>query len=106
MTKRRIIKWIAGLGGLFIILLFVLALLLPRILDSQTARETIQAFLLSKTNGNVAFGNIDLAWLPKPAVVVRGATLSFADKVSGKIQSIKVYPSLSVYSGAAWTSPG
>jgi len=94
MTKRRIIKWIAGLGGLFIVMLFVLALLLPRILDSQTVRETIQAFLLSKTNGNVAFGNIDLTWLPKPAVIVRGATLSFADKVSGKIQSIEVYPSL------------
>ena len=50
--------------------------------------------MLSKTNGNVAFGNIDLTWLPKPAVVVGGATLSFADNVSGKIQSIEVYPSI------------
>ena len=77
MTKRRIIKWIAGLGGLFIVMLFVLALLLPRILDSQTVRETIQAFLLSKTNGNVAFGNIDLTWLPKPAVIVRGGACAY-----------------------------
>ncbi|MET0500097.1 MAG: hypothetical protein ABW172_01095, partial [Candidatus Binatia bacterium] len=94
MTKRRIIKWLAGLGGLCVILLFGVVLLLPRILDSQAARETIQAFLLSKTNGNVAFGNIDLTWLPKPAVVVGGATLSFGDTVSGKIQSIEVYPSI------------
>ncbi len=94
MTKRRIIKWLAVLSGLCVILLFAVVLLLPRILDSQTARETIRAFLLAKTNGNVAFGNIDLTWLPKPAVVVRGATLSFADKVSGKIQSIEVYPSI------------
>ena len=94
MTKRRIIKWLAALSGLCVILLFAVVLLLPRILDSQTARETIRAFLLTKTNGNVAFGNIDLTWLPKPAVVVRGATLSFADKVSGKIQSIEVYPSI------------
>jgi AsmA-like C-terminal region len=89
-----IIKWLAALIGLCVILLFAVVLLLPRILDSQTARETIRAFLLTKTNGNVAIGNIDLTWLPKPAVVVHGATLSFADKVSGKIQSIEVYPSI------------
>lgn len=94
MTKWRIIKWLAGLGALCVILLFAAALLLPRIVDSQAARERIQAFLLTRTNGNVAIENIDLAWLPRPVVVVRGASLAFADKVSGKIQSIEVYPSL------------
>ena len=94
MTKRRIIKWLAGLGGLCVILLFAAALLLPRIVDSQAVREKIGAFLLTKTNGNVAIQNIDLMWLPRPAVVVEGASLAFADKVSGKIQSIEVYPSI------------
>ncbi len=94
MTKRRIIKWFATLGGLGVILILAVALLLPRILDSQAARETIRAFLLAKTNGNVAYENIDLAWLPRPALVVRSAALSLADKVSGKIQSIEVYPSI------------
>jgi hypothetical protein len=94
MTPRRIIKWLAGLGGLCVILLFAAALLLPRIVDSQAVRERIRAFLLTKTNGNVAIENIDLKWLPRPAVVVRGASLAFADKISGKIQSIEVYPSI------------
>ena len=94
MTKRRIIKWLAIFSGLCVILLFAVLLLLPRILDSQAVRETIRAFLLTKTNGNVAFGTIDLTWRPKPAVVVRGATLTFADTISGKIQSIEVYPSI------------
>ena len=94
MTKWRIIKWLAVLGALCVILLFAAALLLPRIVDSQAARERIRAFLLTRTNGNVAIENIDLAWLPRPVVVVRGASLAFADKVSGKIQSIEVYPSL------------
>jgi hypothetical protein len=94
MMKRRMIKWLAGLGGLCVILLFAAALVLPRLVDSQAVRERIQTFLLTKTNGNVAIQNIDLVWLPRPAVVVRGASLAFADRVSGKIQSIKVYPSL------------
>jgi hypothetical protein len=94
MTKRRIIKWLAGLGGLCLIVLFSAALLLPRIVDSQAARERIHTFLLTRTDGNVTIENIDLRWLPRPAVVARGASLSFAKEVSGKIQSIEVYPSI------------
>ena len=94
MTKRRIIKWLAGVGALCIILVLGLALLLPRVLDSQTVRDRIRAFLLTKTNGNIIIGNIDLTWLPRPAVVVRGASFAFGDNISGKIQSIEVYPSI------------
>src|SRR5262245_39874473 len=99
MTKR-IIKWFAALSGLCVILLFATAFLLPRIVDSQAVRDKIRGFLLARTNGNVAFENIDLKWLPRPTVVVRGASFSFDDKVSGKIESIEVYPSIrSLFTG-------
>jgi len=94
VTKRRIIKWLGGLSGLCVILLFAIALILPRILDSQPVKEKIRAFLLAKTNENVAFEKIDLVWLPRPTLVVHGASLSVADEVSGKIESIEVYPSI------------
>jgi hypothetical protein len=94
MTMLRIIKWLAGLGGLCVVLVLGLALLLPRIVDSQAVRDKIRAFLLTKTNGNVAIENIDLKWFPRPAVVIRGASLAFGDKVGGKVQSLEVYPSL------------
>ena len=90
----RIIKWLAGLGGLCVVLVLGLALLLPRIVDSQAVRDKIRAFLVTKTNGNVGIENIDLKWFPRPAVVIRGASLAFDDKVSGKVQSLEVYPSL------------
>src|SRR5262249_14658005 len=94
MTKQSMIKWFAALSGLCVILLFAAAFLLPRILDSQAVRDKIRAFLLARTNGNVSFENIDLKWLPRPTVVVRRASFSFDDNVSGKIESIQVYPSI------------
>ena len=94
MAKRRIFKWLAAFSGLCVILLLAVALLLPRVLDSQAVREKIRAFLLARIDGNVVIGNIDLRWFPRPLLVVRGASLAFGDKASGKIQSIEVYPSI------------
>ena len=94
MAKWRIFKWLAAFSGLCVILLFAAALLLPRVLDSQAVREKIRAFLLARINGNVVIGNIDLKWFPRPFLVVRGASLAFGDKASGKIPSIEVYPSI------------
>ena len=94
MAKWRIFKWLAAFSGLCVILLLAVALLLPRVLDSQAVREKIRAFLLARIDGNVVIGNIDLRWFPRPLLVVRGASLAFGDKASGKIQSIEVYPSI------------
>jgi len=94
MAKWRIFKWLAGLGGLCVILLLAAALLLPRVLDSQAVKEKIRAFLLTKINGNVVIEKIDLTWFPRPLVVVRGVSLAAGDKVSGKIQSMEIYPSI------------
>jgi len=56
MTQLRIIKWLAGLSGLCVILLFAIGFLLPRILDSQAAKEQIRAFTIGG-NGRVDFEN-------------------------------------------------
>ncbi len=92
--KRRIIKWLAAVAGLCIILVLGLALLLPRLVDSQAVRDRIREFMVTRTSGNVAIKNIDLSWFPRPTVILRDASLSFADKVTGKIQSVEVYPSI------------
>jgi AsmA-like C-terminal region len=94
MAKWRIFKWLAGLGGLCVILLLATALLLPRVLDSQAVKEKFRAFLLTRIGGNVVIGNIDLKWFPRPWVVVHGVSLAVGDNVGGKIQSMAIYPSI------------
>lgn len=94
MTRRWIVKWVAWLSGSGVVLLVAAVLLLPHFLDSQAMREQIRAFLLTRTNGDVSIERIDLAWFPRPVVVAHGASLAFEDKVSGKIRSIEVHPSI------------
>ena len=94
MTKRRLVKWLAGLSGSCLILLAAAVLLLPRLLDSQAVREKIRTFLSTRTNGDVTIEKIDLAWFPRPVVVAHGTSFVFDDTVSGKIRSIEVHPSI------------
>src|SRR5499425_1271967 len=94
MTVRRIIAWLAGLIGLAVVLLLLAALLLPRVLDSQAVRERIRAFVLNKADADLAISKIDLTWFPRPAVTLRGVSMSVGTQVSGKIQAITARPSV------------
>ena len=94
MTARRIVAWLAGLGGLGVVLLVLAALLLPRVLDSQTVRERIRAYVLSKADADLAISKIELTWLPRPAVTMRGVSMGFGKQVTGTLQAITVRPSL------------
>src|SRR5262245_7428749 len=94
MNLRRILAWLAALAGLGIVLLLAAALLLPRVLDSHTARENVRAFLLSRTDVNVTLDEINLTWLPRPAVTVRGMSFSLGEHLAGKLKSIAIRPSL------------
>src|SRR5215813_13486278 len=98
MNGRRITMWLAGLiGGLVgisVVVLVLAALLLPRALDSQAVRERIRAFVLSKADADMAISAIDLRWFPRPAVTMRGVSVSFGKQVTGTIQAITARPSV------------
>src|SRR5215467_3097007 len=94
MTVRRIVAWLAGLIGLAVVLLLLAALLLPRVLDSHTVRERFRAFVLSKADADLAISKIDLTWFPRPAVTLRGISVSFGTQVTGTIQAITARPSV------------
>src|SRR5499425_168592 len=94
MTVRRIVAGLAGLISVAVVLLLLAALLLPRVLDSQTVRERIRAFVLNKADADLAISKIDLTWFPRPAVTLRGVSMSVGTQVSGKIQAITARPSV------------
>ena len=94
MMNRRGIRWLAGLAASLFVVLLAIALALPWIIDSETVKEKVRALLSGHVRGAVGIGRMDVAWFPRPAVVIRGATISIPDSVDGAADSITVYPSL------------
>ena len=94
MNKPRVIRWVALVAGIFLMLLFALILLLPIIIDGQTVKAKASAFIAEKIHGLARFEKIDLFWFPRPGVVIRDAAISFDQGIQGKIQQLRLYPSL------------
>jgi hypothetical protein len=94
LSNRRGITWLAGLATSLLVVFVTLALVLPRIIDSETVKEKVRAFLSRQARGAVGLQKIEVSWLSGPAVVIRGATVSIPHKIDGSVQSITVYPSL------------
>ena len=92
MNKRkRIIIWIVGGLGAFLLLLFIAMLLAPRLINLESIREKILATASEKVGGEVRFEKVDLSFFPLPHAVVEQASISIPDKVSGTLESLAVY---------------
>ncbi len=102
MKKRRILKWLAGVAGVLSIAFLALVLILPRLVDSEAAKEKIRLVLSEKTGGSFAFDKIDFLWLPRPAVVIRGVKISIAEHSAATIQSVRVQPSIVALAAGRW----
>jgi hypothetical protein len=92
MTKRRtILKGAAGALGLLVLLGAALA---PRWINLAPVRTWIESAASSGAGGTVRYERIDLSWLPRPEVVVRGLELSAPGKARGAFRSVSVSPTL------------
>ena len=94
MRNRRGIKWLAGLAVSLLVVSLALALALPRIIDSERVKDTVRAFVSRHARGAIGIEKMEVSWFPRPALVIRGATVSIPDNIDGAVQSITLYPSL------------
>ena len=102
MKNRRILKWLAGVAAVLSIALLALVPILPRLVDSEAAKEKIRSILSEKTGGDFAFGKIDFLWLPRPAVVIRGVKVSLAEHSTATVELVRVQPSIVALIAGRW----
>ncbi|MFC1822553.1 AsmA-like C-terminal domain-containing protein [Thermodesulfobacteriota bacterium] len=86
--------WILGATGTLLLLLLALILILPKLIDLESVRGKIQEETSKIVGGEVEFQEIDLSILPLPHVVIQKANLSVPGKLSGTLESLKVYPKI------------
>ncbi|MHB8482753.1 MAG: YhdP family protein [Nitrospiria bacterium] len=95
MKKKKTTTWriIGGLGILltFLILLTYMTLL---IINAKPIQDRILA-LVSKQSGDIVkFQSINLSLFPLPRISIFNATVTIPGIVTGKIESIRIYPRL------------
>ena len=91
--KKRLI-WLIGIIGTLFVLITVLLLLLPALVNTDWVKEKVHAEVSARTGGQITFERMDVAFLPRPVVVIDQCSLDFSGKVTGTFHSLKAHPEI------------
>jgi uncharacterized protein involved in outer membrane biogenesis len=95
ITHKKAIRRLCLATGVIILLcIAAVVLLLPRLINKEMVREKIVHLLSEKISGTVDFQNADISLFPIPRVIIRNASLTIPEKVSGTIRTLTVFPEL------------
>lgn len=87
---KKIVKW----TGMVLALLVVLLLLGTWLINRAPLQKQIREAIVSRTGDMVSFGHLNIDLLPRPHLIVSGATITVPDRVAGSVASVAVYPEL------------
>jgi len=90
--RKRVLLWLAGGTGVFLVLLAAVFILLPRLIDSDRARTRIAKEASTIVGGDVEVRGLDLVYWPHPHVTLRGMKLDIPGAAAGTIRALTVYP--------------
>ena len=92
--RRKILFSLISLAGIFLCLLIVLMIVTPHLINLDTVKEKIKRQYATDTGGEIEYRRIDLGFFPRPHIVISEVAIKYTDKVSGTIDSLKVYPKI------------
>ena len=85
------VYWVSGAAS-FILVFFFLAVILPRIVDSDWLKELIQTEFTQHVSGNIDFQKAELSILPVPVISLHNVNLDVPDTVEGSLDTVRLYP--------------
>jgi hypothetical protein len=92
--KKAIRRLCIGAGVIILLCMAAVVFILPRFINKEMVREKVVHFLSEKISGTVDYQDADIYLFPLPRVVIRNASLTIPEKVSGKIRTLTVFPEL------------
>ncbi|MCF8080663.1 MAG: AsmA-like C-terminal domain-containing protein [Desulfobacterales bacterium] len=93
MVIKKRLALAAAIAALIVVLLAVFAaVVVPRLLDSRSAREMIQREVSSRTGGDFTLESVQLELLPLPRLKIASPHFARGASVAARAESIVLYP--------------
>lgn len=90
--RKRVFLWIVRGIGLFLVLLAVFLILLPRLIDRDRVRTMIAEEASTAVGATLEIGGLDLSYWPRPRLTIREVKVNKPGAVTGSIRTLTVYP--------------
>jgi len=95
MSKRRKILFsLITLAGIFLCVLVILLIVTPRLINLETVKKEIKNRFTEDIGGEIEYQRVDLAFFPRPHVIITAVNFTMPDHVNGAVDSLKIYPKI------------
>ncbi|MBW2485824.1 MAG: AsmA family protein, partial [Deltaproteobacteria bacterium] len=92
--RRKILFSLISLAGIFLCALVVLLVVTPRMINVETVKKEIKNRFAEDIGGEIEYQRVDLAFFPRPHVVIAAINFTMPDHINGDVASLKIYPKI------------
>ncbi|MGD9080917.1 MAG: hypothetical protein PVG96_16330, partial [Desulfobacterales bacterium] len=92
--RRKIIFSLISLAGILLCVLVILLVVTPRLVNLDTVKKEIKTRFAANIGGEIEYRRINLAFFPRPHVVISAVNFTVPDHISGTVDSFKIYPKI------------
>jgi hypothetical protein len=66
----------------------------PQLINLDTVKKEVKRLYAEALGGKIEYQRLDLAFFPRPHVVISGVTFTIPDNIQGSADSLKIYPKI------------
>ena len=74
--------------------LVILLVVTPRLVNLETVKKEIKDRFAEDIGGDIEYRRVNLAFFPRPHVVISAVNFTLPDYISGTVKSLKIYPKI------------
>ncbi len=95
MSKsRKIFVTLISLAAFFLCVLIVLLIVTPQLINLETVKQEVKRQYAEDLGGTIEYQRLNMAFFPRPHVVISDVSFTIPDNVQGTVDSLKIYPKI------------
>ncbi len=92
--RRKIWATLIGLAAVFLCVLIILLAVTPQLIKLETVKQEVKRLYARDLGGKIEYQRLNMAFFPRPHVVISDVSFTIPDKVQGTVDRLKVYPKI------------